>query len=201
MTTETPSLITTYDGWKKHQLVLMQTIATLTPEQLAYRPAPHLNSIGELLSHMSLARLWWFYKMDAPGSADLARQLPLWRSETLNTEDPASLDKWADATEQQGEAITQNLPELIHWLEITWQMIETTLTRWTAADLAQTYRHLTEGKIYLVSRWWTIWRVMSHDLHHGGQVALTLGIQGVEVPDLWWWGGQTIELPLAEVVS
>ena len=201
MTTETPSLITTYDGWKKHQLVLMQTIATLTPEQLAYRPAPHLNSIGELLSHMSLARLWWFYKMDAPGSADLARQLPLWRSETLNTEDPASLDKWADATEQQGEAITQNLPELIHWLEITWQMIETTLTQWTAADLTQTYRHFTDGKIYLVSRWWTIWRVMSHDLHHGGQVALTLGIQGVEVPDLWWWGGQIIELPLAEVVS
>ena len=201
MTTEIPSLITTYDGWKKHQLVLMQTIASLTPEQLAYRPAPHLNSIGELLSHISLARLWWVYKMDAPGSAELARQLPLWEGETLNTEDPTSLGKWADATEQQGEIITKNLPELIHWLEITWQMIETTLTQWTAADLAQTYRHFTEGKIYTVSRWWTIWRVMSHDLHHGGQVALTLGIQGVEVPDLWWWGGQIIELPLAEVVS
>lgn len=201
MTTEMPSLITTYEGWKKHQLVLMQTITPLTPEQLAYRPASHLNSIGELLSHMSLARLWWFYKMDAPGSAELARQLALWENEKLNTEDPASLGKWGDATEQQGEAITGNLSELIHWLEITWQMIETTLTQWTSADLSQTYRHFSGEKLYTVSRWWTIWRVMSHDLHHGGQVALTLGMQGVEAPDQWWWGGMLTELPLAEVGS
>lgn len=199
MTTETPSLIERYEGWKKHQLVLLQTITPLTPEQLAYRPTSHLNSVGELLSHISLARLWWFYKMDAPGSAELARQLALWGNETLSTEDSSSLSKWADATEQQGEAITGHLPELIRWLEITWQMIETTLTRWTVGDLEQTYRHISDGKIYTVSRWWTIWRVMSHDIHHGGQIALMVGMQGIEVPDLWWWGGQLIELPLAEI--
>jgi uncharacterized damage-inducible protein DinB len=199
METEATSLMKVYDGWKKHQLVLIQTITPLTPEQLAYRPAPHLNSMGELLSHMSLARLWWFYKMAAPGSVELARQIPHWEGEKLNTENPTELSKWSDATQQQEEAITENLPELIHWLEATWQMIEATLTQWSVADLAETYRHFYEGKTYTVSRWWTIWRVMSHDLHHGGQVALALGIQGIEVPDLWWWGGQLIELPLAEV--
>lgn len=198
MATEALPLMERYEGWKKHQLVLLQTITPLTAEQLAYRPAPHLNSVGELLSHISLARLWWFYKMGAPGSTELARQLALWKDETLDTADPASLSKWTDAAQQQEEAITTNLPELIHWLEITWQMIETTLTHWTAADLAQTYRHVSDGKVYTVSRWWTIWRAMSHDIHHGGQIALMAGMQGIEVPDLWWWGGRLDELPLAD---
>jgi hypothetical protein len=31
--------------------------------------------------------------------------------------------------------------------------------------------------MYLVSRQWTLWRILSHDLHHGGQLALLLGLQ------------------------
>src|SRR6266481_2438632 len=88
----------------------------------------------------------------------------------------------------------------VEWLEASWQMIETTLTTWTVADLTQTYRHIREGKMYVVSRQWTIWRIMSHDLHHGGELAILLGLQGIEIPDLGDRGGHLTELSLAEPV-
>ena len=93
-----------------------------------------------------------------------------------------------------------NPTELLRWLEASWQMIETTLTTWTVADLTQTYRHIRGGKMYVVSRQWTIWRILSHDLHHGGQLAIFLGLQGIDIPDLGERGGHLTELPLAELI-
>ena len=78
-------------------------------------------------------------------------------------------------------------------------MIETTLNTWTVADLAQTYRHIREGKIYAVTRQWTIWRIMSHDLHHGGQLALLLGLQGIDVPEFSDKGGHLTPWRLLEL--
>jgi hypothetical protein len=52
-------------------------------------------------------------------------------------------------------------------------MIEQTLASWTAADLA-------------------------HDLHHGGELALMLGMQGIAVPELGDLGGHLTVSPLAE---
>jgi hypothetical protein len=72
---------------------------------------------------------------------------------------------------QWEETLLKTPGTALRWLELSWQMIETTLNTWTVADLAQTYRHIREGKIYTVTRQWTIWRVLSHDLHHGGQLA------------------------------
>jgi hypothetical protein len=44
MTTAAPSLMSIYEGWDSHQLTLVRTITPLTPEQLAWWPAPHLPS-------------------------------------------------------------------------------------------------------------------------------------------------------------
>jgi uncharacterized damage-inducible protein DinB len=35
-----------------------------------------------------------------------------------------------------------------------------------------------------VSRSWVIYHVMEHDLHHGGELSLTLGIHGLPSPNL-----------------
>jgi hypothetical protein len=85
-------------------------------------------------------------------------------------------------------------------LETSWQMIETTLTTWTVADLAQTYRRVRwgDGKVYVISRQWTVYRILSHDLHHGGELALMLGLQGIDNPDFGERGGHLTELPLAD---
>jgi uncharacterized damage-inducible protein DinB len=189
MTATSPLLKTIYEGWDSHQQALMRAVTPLTPEQLAWRPAPNQASVNELIAHIAGARLWWFYKMGAPGSAALARQIAPWATETFNAGDSDELKAWLEANLQWEEPLTKTPGESLKWLESTWRMIETTLNTWTVADLAQTYPHIREGKIYAVTRQWTIWRILSHDLHHGGQVALMLGLQGIEVPELGDTGG------------
>lgn len=177
MSMTSPSLMSVYEGWDGYQVALMRTVAPLAAEQLAYRPAPRLRSVGEVASHISLGRIGWFERMGAPGSAELARLAETWEAE---------------------QAITGNAAELVRRLEVTWRMIQQTLTTWTVADLARTYRHTYWGKTYAISNQWTIWRIMSHDIHHGGELGLLLGLQGIEVPELGDLGGHLTEPPLAE---
>jgi len=199
MTTPSPLSKSVYEGWDSHQQALMHAVTPLTPEQLAWRPAPDQSSVNEVIGHVAGARLWWFYKMSAPGSAALARQIAPWASETFDAADSNELSRWMEANLQWEEPLTKTPGEALTWLESSWQMIETTLNTWTVADLAQTYRHIREGKIYAVTRQWTIWRVMSHDLHHGGQLALMLGLQGIDVPDFRDKGGHLTPWSLAEL--
>jgi len=196
MTTAETSLMSIFEGWDSHQLALVRAITLLTTEQLAWRPAPHLRSVGEIISHIALGRLYWFHNMGAPGSAALARQIAPWEGEKANTEDLSEIRRWFDVIDQQEVAIVDNPTELLKWMEASWQVIETTLTIWTVADLQQTYRHFYQGKMYAVSRQWVIWRIMSHDLHHGGELAILLGLQGIGIPDLGDQGGHLTELPL-----
>ncbi|NTV37413.1 MAG: hypothetical protein HGA53_10715, partial [Anaerolineaceae bacterium] len=86
--------------------------------------------------------------------------------------------------------------ELVRWLELTWQIIENTLHAWTVSDLAQTYKHTWNGDTYAVSRQWTLWRVLNHDLHHGGELSLMLGMQGIEAFELSGLFGHIILPPL-----
>lgn len=198
MNTAIQSLSSVYEGWDGHQLALVRAITDLTSEQLAYRPAPHLRSVGEIISHIALGRLSWFYRMGAPGSAELARRIGPWEGEKADTEQLAELRRWMDATSQLEEAIVTNPTELSAWLEASWRMVQKTLSTWTVADLGQTFRHVYEGKMYVVSRQWVLWRILSHDVHHGGELAILLGLQGIEIPDLGEQGGHLTELPLAE---
>ena len=198
MTTTSPLLKTVYEGWDSHQQALMRAVTPLTSEQLGWRPAPNQSSVNELIAHIAGSRLWWFYKMSAPGSAALACQIAPWASEQFNAGASNDLNRWMDANLQWEEPLTKIPGESLKWLELSWQMIETTLTTWTVADLAQTYRHLRGGKIYAVTRQWTLWRVMSHDLHHGGQLALMLGLQGIDVPEFRDTGGHLTPWQLLE---
>jgi uncharacterized damage-inducible protein DinB len=187
-----------YDGWDSHQLALTRAIDPLTPEQLAWQAAPNLSSVGAIISHLALARLYWFHQMGAPGSAVLARQIAPWTGEQLNAADPDELQRWIVALVKLETALEDDPIELRRWLAESWQMIETTLTTWTVADLTQTYRRRYQGKLYEVSRQWTIWRILSHDLHHGGEVAILLGLQGIDIPDLGDRGGHLTDLTLIE---
>lgn len=149
---------------------------------------PQLRSVGEIARHISLGRVGWYVRMNAPKSAELASQITKWEQ-----------DKHGNQYVIEGAiAITENPAELVRWLENTWQMIEETLKGWTIADLSQTYKHTWRDQTYAISRQWTIWRIMAHDLHHGGELAAMLGIQGIAVPELGDLGGHVIEPPLAE---
>jgi uncharacterized damage-inducible protein DinB len=177
MALEMGSLASIFDGWDGYQLSLVHAIELLNREQLAWRPLDRQRSVGEIAGHISLGRIGWFHRMGAPGSQELALRTAQWRSEI-------------DIAESTGE--------LVWWLEASWKMIDATLNQWSVADLAQTYRLNYQGQTYNVSRQWTIWRILCHDIHHGGQLSILLGMQGIEIPELGDQGGHLTIPPLAE---
>jgi uncharacterized damage-inducible protein DinB len=180
-------LATLFDGWSGYNTSLVHAITPLTPEQLAWRPAPPLQSIGEVARHISLGRISWFHRMDAPGSAALVERINDWAQDG-----DGNYDIVEDAV-----TITEDAESLARWLDATWDMIEATLTTWTIADLTETYRHTWNGQTYAVSRQWTLWRILSHDLHHGGELALLLGLQGIDAFELKDLFGHIVLPPLA----
>ena len=66
-----------------------------------------------------------------------------------------------------------NAEALVHWLEITGEMMANTLETW---------------------------RILSHDIHHGGQIALMLGMQGIKAFELGDLFGHITLPPLADLV-
>ena len=183
------SLAEVFDGWGGFQASLIQAIGPLSADQLRWRPSANLHSVGELARHISMGRIEWFARMDAPGSADLIAQI----------------EHWAQDSDGNRHIVESEIPiaeqaaELVHWLTLSGQMLERTLQQWTVDDLARTYRHTWNGDIYAISRQWTIWRILTHDVYHGGQISLLLGMQGIahfELGDLF---GHITLPPLADL--
>lgn len=181
-------LAAVFEGWEGHQSSLVSAIQPLTPHQLSWRAAENLNSVGELARHISLGRLNWFVRMGAPGSAELAESIHAWEE-----------DRDGNQHIVENAVVGADLAgDLVQWLESTWQMVEKTLKSWDVSDLAKTYRYTFWGTDYNVSRQWTIWRILTHDVHHGGQISLMLGMQGIEHLELGDLFGHVTMPALAE---
>ncbi len=165
-----------FDGWEGYNTSIMHAIQPLTQAQLDWRPADHMRSVGELAAHLATGRVTWFTRMQAPHSLELMKQLG-----EMGTD----------------SAIAGNKEAILHWLEDSWQMIGDTLNQWTVADLSRTIRQEYGGKVFLVSHQWIIWRILIHDVHHGGELAVMLGMQGIKIPELGDLGGHVVWPPLA----
>jgi uncharacterized damage-inducible protein DinB len=149
-------------GWQNYQQQLSIALARLSPEQLALRAAPDLRSIDELARHIIAVRAGWFHFQLEEGGEDLIAFLT-----------------WAEP-----ESLPRSAEELVSGLEHTWQVIREVLGRYTLADLQSTVQDEWEGKIYILTRGWVIWHVMEHDIHHGGEIAYSLGMHGLTAPDI-----------------
>ncbi|MGH2478777.1 MAG: DinB family protein [Ktedonobacteraceae bacterium] len=162
------ALITCYSGWDDYQISLARTIARLSREQLAWRPTSEHRSAGELAQHIVEGRIYWIHNFLGEGNSDL--------------------EAWPTTP-----AVHENAAELVKGLEASWQMIEDALNGWSTADLAQTYPIEYNEKNYIITRQWVIWHVLAHDTHHGGELTLTLGMQGIALPELGNEGGHLSE--------
>jgi len=67
-------------------------------------------------------------------------------------------------------------------LTATWQVIQEALPRFTPADLQEAIQKERGGKTYTFTRGRVIWHVIEHDLHHGGEIAYSLGMYGLKAP-------------------
>jgi uncharacterized damage-inducible protein DinB len=149
-------------GWQNYQNQLSIALAQLSQEQLALRAAPDLRSIDELARHVIAVRAGWFHFTLKEGDEDFGA-FNVW-------DEPGSPPRSAS--------------ELVSGLEKTWQVMQEVLQRYTLADLQSTVEDENDGKIYTLTRGWVIWHVIEHDLHHGGEIAYSLGMHGLTAPDI-----------------
>lgn len=151
-----------YENWRGYHEKLRTCIAPLTNEQLLLQPAVHMWPLGQLVQHIISVRAGWF-------------------SGTLQDDDEAmnAYMLWG-----QRNSPSRSGEELAHGLDETWTFIQVRLQRWTEADCAKIFPDEADGEVYEVSRSWVISHVMEHDLHHGGEVSLLLGINGLRTLDL-----------------
>jgi uncharacterized damage-inducible protein DinB len=167
MAEDTTTLTTFYTSWKTYQDHLIETLATLTPSQLALRAAPGLRSLGEIVVHIiGCRRVWFTGFLGEDGGADVR----------------------ASARWDEPEASVPSAAELAAVLDRTWQVMADCLARWRPADMQQTFADERNGKHVELSRAQVVWHVLEHDLHHGGEVSLTLGLHGIpaEFPTVWF---------------
>ena len=162
MTESQSPMPTIYAGWHTYQTLLITALNPLPPGQLALRAAPDLRSIGEIATHVVGARARWFYQLMGEGGDEFA-----------------ALGTW----DRQGMP-TRSAAELIHGLETTWQGMQAAIARWTPVEWQQTYAGEEPHDPATITRQWVIWHLMEHDLHHGGEISLTLGMHGLPAPDL-----------------
>ena len=154
------SLTLFYSGWETYQNHLVEMITPLTDEQLNLQSASHMWSVGKLAAHIVAARIYWFHVVMGAGPTTLE-----------------PMRRWDEVGEPQRSA-----HELVEGLHITWTLMADCLSRWTIADLEQTFKRPRRDKLY--SRQWIIWHVIEHDLHHGGELSFLLGTHHIPAIDL-----------------
>ena len=152
-----------YENWRGYNDKLRTAVVPLTDEQLNLQPAPRMWPLGQILQHIISVRVGWF-------------------SGTLQDSDEA-MDAYMEWG--QRDSPSRSAAELARGLDETWAFIESRLQRWTPEDRAMTFPDEgNDGRIYNVSRNWVIYHVLEHDLHHGGEVSLILGMNGLQGQDI-----------------
>ena len=146
-----------YEGWHAYQEVLTGVLTPLDPDQLALRAAPNLRSVGEIGAHMVGARARWFYQLMGEGGEEFK-----------------ALGRW----DHRG-AKARSAEELIIGLGTTWSGMQKAIIHWTPDDWQKTWSAEYEGEPERITRQWVIWHLIEHDLHHGGEISITHGANGV----------------------
>ena len=153
-----------YESWQNYQAALQRAIAPLTGEQMRLRLVPGMRSVGETAEHIVYARALWLHRILA--AAELA---PLLTWDTPNhPTDPAR---------------TRTAAEVLYGLDQTWRIINSCLDRRLAAGRHDTFPDDT-GSAEEVTRLRTIWGLLEHDLHHGGELSFQLGAHGLAAVEL-----------------
>jgi uncharacterized damage-inducible protein DinB len=151
-----------YENWRGYNEKLKKCVTTLTNEQLLLQPAAHMWPLGQIVQHIVSVRAGWFSGTLQDGD------------EVMN-----GYMLWGERDSPERSAL-----DLVRGLDETWAFIESRLQRWTPADCAETFPDEWDGQTTQVSRSWVIYHVLEHDLHHGSEVSLILGLNGLQPLDI-----------------
>lgn len=157
------SLASFYEGWSDFNVEIISVVQPLNVHQLRLQAGPEQRTAGAIVKHMVEARAFWFGVI-------------------LGVDEPAITDylDWGD------DGTVPPAHELASGLDRTLGGILSQLDRWTPESFAEEFqsaRGTASSGRPSFSRRWVTWHVLEHDLVHGGELLLTLGTQGLTVPD------------------
>ena len=159
-------LIDFFSGWENYNDLIVQAVKPLDQDQLAWAPAPTMWPVARLANHIVAARAWWF------GG---------WMNEETET-----LNTLINYDDEPG-ADQREAAQIVDALNLTWGALCECLRRWTEADLDASFQRPipnAKGERPWRTRRYIVWHVAEHDLHHGGEISLILGMHGGRGLDL-----------------
>lgn len=157
-----------YEGWRLTNQRLVERVGSLSPEQLALRPGPDLWPVWATTSHLAGARVYWLCAVFKEPGAD---RTPF--------TDPTG-EGWEDDLAHPRQA-----NELVFALESSWSVVQDCLERWTPESLQNEVQRERDGKTQVHTRQAVLYRLLTHDAEHCGEISTTLGMNGLPGLDLW----------------
>ena len=137
-----------FDSWQDYQAALKRAVAPLSAEQLQQRLLPGLRTPGEIAEHIVFGRALHLQRTLGERAAELT-----------------PFRQWDDDDDPPHTAA-----EIVHGLELTWQVITGCLMRGAPTDAMS-------DEAALIAQ--TIWGLLDHDLPHAGELSLLLGASGL----------------------
>ena len=150
-----------FDGWQFVNQALIDVIAPLDRSELGIL----INKdwpIWASVSHLAGTRAYWLcHIFKEPGV------------ETTPFQDPTGMG-WEDDL-----AHPRSAAELVGALECTFRIIDHTLRTWTPESLGQTARRPRGDQVQIHTRQSVLFRMITHDAFHAGEISLALGQHGL----------------------
>lgn len=145
--------------WQHMQDELVRVVGLLSDTQMNMRIAPNLRTLGEQAEHIVRGRALWVHKVvDDPSLEPM-----------MNWDEPGDP--------------TRSAAEVVVGLQHTWQIlcayIEPSTTD-AADDPGMVLETVSEQEKDGLR---TVWGMLDHDLCHAGELALMLGVLGLETPE------------------
>lgn len=164
----TASVAPFYRGWSQANDRLVETIGALSATELGWASTPEMWPIWALAAHLAGTRVYWLCTvLGEPGG-----------SATPFT-DPAG-EGWEDDLGHPRSA-----DELVHALRSTWQVVDGCLERWTPDMLEVEFPRVRGEVTQLHTRQSILFRMLTHDASHAGEISQILGSHGRGEIDLW----------------
>ena len=158
-----------YAGWHLVNEQLVELVKRATPEQLALRASQHQWPAWAILSHLAGARIYWLCSV-------VGEPLP---GDTPFVEPTG--EGWEDHLDH-----VRRPDELEEALRSSWRIVDACLARWTREMLDdEVVRTRSDGIAQLHTRQSILFRLITHDAFHGGEVSQVLGAHGFEGLDPW----------------
>lgn len=158
-----------FSSWPAHNQRLRDAVADLTAHQLGITPGPGRWPLWATLGHVACQRVFWL--CDFAGVA--GKESTPFQNAAYNCPGDDDLDNVL------GPA------ELADALGSTFGIVERCLDTWSFESLEEKIVRPDFGPDWVHTRGAIIQRVFAHDMYHAGQVVQTLGMAGLQKPNLW----------------